>query len=57
MMAENWKQYKYSVKNILTDTTNWQIEGNPNVIVGEYLVIWKAAISALLSEKKFFSRV
>lgn len=57
MMAENWKQSKYSIKNILTDTKNWRIEGDQNVIVGEYLVIWKAALSALLSEKKFFNRV
>lgn len=51
MMAENWKQSKYSIKNILTDTQNWQIEANQNVIVEEYLVIWKAVLSVLLSEK------
>ena len=49
--AKIWKQSKYSIKNILTDTQNWQIEANQNVIVEEYLVIWKAVLSVLLSEK------
>lgn len=57
MMAENWKLSKYSIKNILTDTQNWEIEGNHNVIVEEYLVIWKAALNVWLSEEKFLNRV